>query len=163
MHCRRFADGGYKRRRVRVVPHRLEDVRLEQADAAVRRTAIAAPAVLCEHCVVDEKFAYLRESFQVFPKFSDVIFDARDEVRLYGVPVLAEPVHRTIFGNLAAFSCFHADIIANNCIKIKRKCRIIAIIRPKMSKAPLRKDCQNGTIPMLDFSVANVSQLVSAS
>ena len=32
-----------------------------------------------------------------------------------------------------------------------------------MSKAPLWKDCQNGTIPMLDFSVANVSQLVSAS
>ena len=30
---RRFADGGYERRRVRVVSHRLEDVRLEQADA----------------------------------------------------------------------------------------------------------------------------------
>ena len=137
MHCRRFADGGYKRRRVRVVPHRHEDVRLEQADAAVRRTAIAAPAVLCEHCVVDEKFAYLRELFQVFPKFSDVIFDARDEVRLYGVPVLAEPVHRTIFGNLAAFSCFHADIIANNCMKIKYKFRIIAITCLENVKSPL--------------------------
>ena len=32
-----------------------------------------------------------------------------------------------------------------------------------MSKAPLWKDFQNGTMPMLDFSVANVSQLVSAS
>lgn len=48
-------------------------------------------------------------------------------------------------------------------MKIKCKCRIIAIIRHEMPKAPLRKDCQNGTLPMRDFSVANVSQRVSAS
>ena len=32
-----------------------------------------------------------------------------------------------------------------------------------MSKAPLRKVCQNGTIPMFDSSVADVGQRVSAS
>ena len=111
---RRFADGGYERRRVRVVSHRLEDVRLEQADAAVRRTAVAAPAVFCEHRVVDEKFACLRESFQVFPQLPDVVHDAGDEVCLYGVPVPAEPVHRRIFRVLDAFSCFHVDITTNN-------------------------------------------------
>ena len=34
---------------------------------------------------------------------------------------------------------------------------------PKMSKAPLRKVCQNGTMSMLDSYVADVGQRASAS
>ena len=54
---RRLPHGGDQGLGVWIVAHRLEDVRLEQADAAARRTPVPAPSVLGEHLVVDEQFA----------------------------------------------------------------------------------------------------------
>ena len=71
---RRFPYGGDQRFRVWVVAHRLEDVRLEHAYAAVRGATVAAPAVLGEHLVPYEEFARLHELPRLLAEFADVVF-----------------------------------------------------------------------------------------
>ena len=89
--------------------HRLEDVRLEQADLAAGRTSVSAPPVLGEHLVVYAQFAYPHEFLQFFTEFPDVILDTGYEVCLHGVPVAAKPIHRH-FGRVFRHAvCFHAN------------------------------------------------------
>ena len=71
--CGLLQPGGAKdAEAVVVVAHRLEDVRLEQADAAARRTPVPAPPVLGEHLVIDEQFAYLHELLHFFAELPAV-------------------------------------------------------------------------------------------
>ena len=109
---RRFPHGGDQGLGVGIVAHRLEDVRLEQADPAARRTPVPAPPVLGEHLVVDEQFAYPHELLHFFAEFPDVVLDAGYEVCLDRVPVPAKPVWRH-FREIGPFVlCFHAYSIA---------------------------------------------------
>ena len=67
------------------------------------------------------------------------------------------------FAHVVSALVFHAGIIPYILQKINCKCRINAITTPENIRTPLRKVCENDTIPMLDSSVAEVCQRVSAS
>ena len=109
---RRLPHGGNQGLGVWIVAHRLEDVRLEQADPAARRTPVPAPPVLGEHLVVDEQFAYPHELLHFFAEFPDVVLDAGYEVCLDRVPVPAKPVWRHFRAIGPFVLCFHAHSIA---------------------------------------------------
>ena len=144
---------------LRPVPDVLHEKKLEDRETARRLSSVAAPSVSYRDLPQLERLRDADEQPLLLVEFPDLVLDEVEERRLYRQPMAGKS-----FAHVISVPVFHADIIPYILQKSNSRCKIIAItLPPDMSNAPLRKVCENDTIPTLDSSVVEVCQRVSAS